>query len=56
MKSSFDLWIEEMMDRPIRQLIEANPMDFKIIMNFIRTRRRAKADLDRNEKRRGKHE
>ena len=56
MKSAFDLWIDEIMDQPVRQLIEADRLDFKIIIDFIRTRRRAKADLDRNEKRRGKHE
>lgn len=44
MKNIVDLWLDEMMDQPIRQLIEADRLDFRMVMDYIGRQRRAKAD------------
>lgn len=54
MKNIVDLWLDEMMDQPIRQLIEADRRDYGMVLEFIRQRRKAKADKARKEKERGK--
>lgn len=50
MKNAVNLWLDEMMDQPIRQLIDADGIDFKIIMDFIRSKRLAKKEEARAKK------
>lgn len=49
-KGAIDLWLDEMMDQPIRQLIEADRLDFRMVMDYIGRQRRAKADDRRKAK------